>query len=63
MAESLSCPPETITILLIGYTPIQNIKLKKNNNQKEHIEECFPWVKWAEFAMIIAVCWFESVSL
>ena len=24
MAESLCCPPETITALLIGYTPIQN---------------------------------------
>ena len=23
------CPPETITTLLIGYTPIQNKKLKK----------------------------------
>ena len=28
MAESLCCPFETIT-LLIGYTPIQNKKLKK----------------------------------
>ena len=24
MAESLGCLPETVTILLIGYTPIQN---------------------------------------
>ena len=37
MAESLHCSPETITILLIGYTPIQNvfgvkkIKIKKKN--------------------------------
>ena len=30
MAESLCCPPETVTTLLIGYTPIQNKKLKKN---------------------------------
>ena len=32
MAESLHCSPETVTILLIGYTPIQNkkFKLKKN---------------------------------
>ena len=31
MAESLCCSPETITTLLIGYTPIQNknFKLKK----------------------------------
>ena len=29
MAESLGCPPETITTLLINYTPIQ-----KKINQK-----------------------------
>ena len=29
MAESLCCPPEAITTLLIGYTLIQNKKLKK----------------------------------
>ena len=29
MAESLHCSPETITTLLIGYTPIQNNKLNK----------------------------------
>ena len=29
MAESLHCPPETITTLLIGYTPVRNKKLKK----------------------------------
>ena len=28
MAESLSCSPETTTILLIDYTPIQNKSLK-----------------------------------
>ena len=26
-AESLHCPPETITILSISYTPIQNKKV------------------------------------
>ena len=25
MAEALLCSPETITTLLIGYTPIQNV--------------------------------------
>ena len=30
-AESLCCPPETIPTLLIGCTPIQNKKLKKEN--------------------------------
>ena len=34
MAESLGCPPETITTLLIGYTPIQNKKLKELCNFK-----------------------------
>ena len=29
LAESLCCPPEIITTLLTGYTPIQNKKLKK----------------------------------
>ena len=29
MAESLHWSPGTITVLLIGYTPIQNKKLKK----------------------------------
>ena len=32
-AESLCCPPETITILLIDYTPIQTKKLKKKKTQ------------------------------
>ena len=30
MAESLHCPPETTTTLLIGYPLIQNKKLKLN---------------------------------
>ena len=29
MDESLSCPPETITTLLIGYTPKLNKKFQK----------------------------------
>ena len=29
MAESLCCPPETMNVLLIGYTPVQNKKVKK----------------------------------
>ena len=32
MAESLLCSPETITVLLISYTPIQNKKVKKFKN-------------------------------
>ena len=33
MAELLSHSHETITTLLIGYTPIQNKKLKKEQNR------------------------------
>ena len=29
MAAPLLCSPETVTTLLVGYTPIQNKKLKK----------------------------------
>ena len=32
MAESLCCSPETITALLISYTPIQNKMLQNKNN-------------------------------
>ena len=31
MSESLCCPPETITALLFGYTPIQKKSLKKKS--------------------------------
>ena len=34
MAESLCCPPETITTLLISYIPIQNKKLKKQRQRQ-----------------------------
>ena len=33
MAESLHCPPETITTLLIGYNPTQNAKKKKKKDK------------------------------
>ena len=33
MAEYIRCSPETITILLIGYTPIQNEKCKKKGKK------------------------------
>ena len=41
MAKSLCCPPETITTLLIGYTPIQKKKVEggKNRGRKEHSSE------------------------
>ena len=34
MTESLCCQPETITTLLISYTPIYNKKLKKKENKR-----------------------------
>ena len=41
-AESLHCSPETTTVLLIGYTPIQNKKFKvwkiKKNSHSVHCE-------------------------
>ena len=41
-AKSLCCPPETITILLISYTPIQNKKfnLKKRERALLAINVC-----------------------
>ena len=44
MAESVHHSPETITTLLIGYTPIQNAfgvlkKIKKNNNNKKYLHK------------------------
>ena len=46
MAESLHCPPETITTLLTGNTPVKNKKLPKKNlgplfkNQKITNQKC-----------------------
>ena len=37
MAESLPCPPETITILLMGYTPIKNKKIKRKEKEKNSL--------------------------
>ena len=35
MTKSLHCSPETITTLLIGYTPIQSEKFEKEEEEKE----------------------------
>ena len=37
MAESLCCSLETLTTLLIGYTPIQITKLKKKEKNPSHL--------------------------
>ena len=43
MPESLHCSSETITTLLIGYTPIQNkVKKKKCALQKSYAEVLTP---------------------
>ena len=39
MTVSLHCSPEIVTILLIGYTPIQNKKLKKTNSQQTKVQD------------------------
>ena len=39
MAESLHCPPETVTTFLISYTPIQNKKLLKKKKVLNKIVE------------------------
>ena len=38
LAESLGCPPETITALLISYTPTQSKKFKKKRKKYRY---CF----------------------
>ena len=35
VAESFCCAPETITTVLIDYTPIQNKKLKKKTRENQ----------------------------
>ena len=39
IAESLCCLPESITILLIGYMPIQNKKLNLKKKKKLRLRE------------------------
>ena len=44
MANSLHCPPDTIKTLLIGYTPVQNKKLKKKKKEKSRTRWFHQWV-------------------
>ena len=47
MAESLSCSSETITTLLISYTPIQNKVLKKRKlDDYSHSNVICNWIKF-----------------
>ena len=50
MAESLCGPPETITTLLIGYTPIQNKMLKKKRKKNVIWAKCYCKIKEQEGA-------------
>ena len=42
-AESLHCSSETTTALSIGYTPIQNKKLKKKKKEEEALTDSDYW--------------------
>ena len=51
MTESLRCSPETITMLLISYTPIKNKKLKRKKKCTDSVHlpclryfALFPWI-------------------
>ena len=52
MAESLGCLLETITRLLIGYTPIQNKKFKISN--KKLFFKDLAWNEWV-FSLLLAL--------
>ena len=41
MAESFGCSPETITMLLTGYTPIQNKKFIKKKKKTKNLSKWF----------------------
>ena len=45
VAESLHCPPDTITTLLISYTPIQNKNLKKKKPSSKNLQSMLEKVK------------------
>ena len=47
MAELLCYSPETTTILLISYTPIENKKLKKKKAEHNYHNLIFPLDPWA----------------
>ena len=56
MAELLYCSPETVTILLIRYTPIQNKKLKKESEKitpktKEDICKLYIYI-WFDIILV-----------
>ena len=53
MAESLCCPPETITILLTGYTPIQNKKFRRRKKELQTTLLSIYRLKSAERAQLV----------
>ena len=53
MAESLCCLPETITTLLIGYTPIQNKKFRRRKKELQTTLLSIFRLKSAERAQLV----------
>ena len=70
MTESLHCSPETITTLLIGYTPVQNvlmlknfffIKLKKKRNSRTHSSAKVEDPTWSLWTCLTWPAWIEHI--
>ena len=54
MAEALHCSPETITTLLISYTPIQNKKFKrKKKGNKFTLSPSLPYFTMSKYFPLI----------
>ena len=53
MAESICCLPETITTLLIGYTPIQNKKFRRRKKELQTTLLSIFRLKSAERAQLV----------
>ena len=52
MAESLHCPPETVTTFLISYTPKQNKKLLKKKKKSKVLNKIVETVTHSEKACL-----------
>lgn len=49
MAEAPCCPPETITTLLTGYSPIHNEELKRGSVDEKVLLKCDFIIHWWKF--------------
>ena len=63
MAESLHCPPETITALLIGYTPVQHKKFKKKLGVLLHTYLCLTYSNLASSPIVFRFYNISSICL